>query len=204
MDKILELALVRFFEAEFQTRHPEYQRRSLSKAELKQYGVRPAVMLSHLIGHHEFFVSVIPKERSLSRFVVECGWKSGESFPLWDLDFEGGRKQIREGTFDWPQENFVIRLFWLCTDRGTAEHFWDLFMEEVWNKSQESYQDFRRRTTFSATGNAMDVLETGGLTEEYGTSQAQLVGGDVLSCLDDYGIPFLQTAARHHYPQNTE
>lgn len=69
---------------------------------------------------------------------------------------------------------------------------WDLFQPEVWNKERETYQAFRARAPFAATDEALAVYSTGGPTEEYVRRQVELVSGDVLSCLEEFGVPFLR------------
>jgi hypothetical protein len=198
MNKLFRKSFVNVMRQEFVTNFPSFLERKFSKEEKKSHkaGI-PFVLFSN--GHPgiEYFVSFFSYRDS--KIYVEVGWKSGLLFPQCWAGFDALIEQVRHGTFRWPTSDFATRLFYLCKDRGCAESLWDMYSTEVWDKCKENYRDFENRQDFLATTKAMlDWGKRGGITEEYANSQAALIGCDIVSCLRDYGIPFLEEAMRHH------
>jgi len=72
---------------------------------------------------------------------------------------------------------------------------WDMFSPEVWDETSESFKEFSRRTAFGGSDEALRIISSGGFDEQYAASQVDLVCGDILKCMKEFGIPFLQRAA---------
>lgn len=178
---------------------PEFKEKKLSKEEKSSYIHTPIVMFTKQCGDIGYFVAFLPYKDS--RVFVELGWKTGSVFPISWSGFLDLQNQIREGTFQWPASDFAIELVALCGERSFAVEPWDLYAPEVWDKNKETFREFDDRANFSQKFHIqLDWLKRGGVTEEYAQGQAALIGGDIMGCLKDYGIPFLEEAMRHHLP----
>ena len=134
----------------------------------------------------DFFIAFYWQPRS-ARFFVELGWisQSESAIPTANPGVTSSQK------LDQNNASAAIRLFWLCSNRGRAEQFWDLFSTQVWDENVEDFSRFRSRMIFDSADEELRVLEAGGPTKEYAERKSELIGDDVMTCLARFGLPFL-------------
>lgn len=195
MEKHLRSTFVTYLSERIPVVASGYSARRLKPAERVQFGVGPFFLAARTKRDVEYFISFIPEEQYLGGFYVECGWKLGPTFPVWrDAD---ANRRIRAGTFAFPREDFAVRLFWLCSTRGSIERGWDLFLPEVWSK-QEPFQEYASRAYTARFDTVLENMSSSGVSEEFAKRQTALVGADVIDCLTEFGVPFLETARIRH------
>lgn len=195
MEKLFRIQIVKFFKQALGALHG-FEYRSINADAVVEYPQRPIVILANSQRGTEYFFVVTPFGSSPGKVLVELGWKpeSNTVYPAVNVDRILDLRKLGTAEFDWLRESFSTRLAPLC-NRGASEMVWDMFSPEIWNEAIESFKEYSRRMAFRSSDEALRVFSSKGFNEQYAASQVEMVCSDILGCMKEFGVPFLNHAA---------